>query len=167
MAVEIRIRRQSLMKAGLRAMSCFLKMDIEKKQNREKRWPARVASEFSCLNLHTIHSQLAETCLYPALDVKSCSPSNNGGASNDRNDAQRSLFRLDAQFPGDIAVFQLVDGLTESHRRGSFLVIAANLVLLLVDAFENQHVTLDVHVGFGDFPNAGGQLRTDDVERAS
>ena len=59
------------MKPWLWAVSCFLKLDTEKKQNREKRCSTRAAGRFGCLNLHTLHREGASPCSYLAPDVQS------------------------------------------------------------------------------------------------
>ena len=64
------------MERGMWAMSCFLKLDIQKKKNGQKRCAIRVADEFGCLNLHMLHRERVWPCSFLAPHVQSSSPSN-------------------------------------------------------------------------------------------
>ena len=76
------------MKRGMWAMSCFLKLDIQKKKNGQKRCATRVADGFGCLNPHTLHREGAKPCSFLALDVQSSSPSNDHKPSKRLKNAQ-------------------------------------------------------------------------------
>lgn len=71
MTVEIRIMSPSPMKPRLWFTSCFLKLGTKKKQNREKHCDTWVAGGFGRLNLHMLHRQRSNPCLFLAPDVQS------------------------------------------------------------------------------------------------
>jgi hypothetical protein len=50
------------MNLRVRDMSGFLKLDIKKKQNREKRCTNRPAGRIQRLDLHTLHREGARAC---------------------------------------------------------------------------------------------------------